>query len=188
MADKLSRKQSLFVEYYIQTKNATHAAKLAGYKGSYATLRSVGSENLSKPNIKAAISERFKNVAMDTDEVLARLASIARGFDPTKYMRVEPFYRVDKKGETYLAGYALSYDLEKISNDGFSNLIKRVYPGKYGPIVEWHDSKSALVEIAKSLGVLIDTHKHEHDIRPSVPKMIEALQDADKQLEKKRKN
>jgi phage terminase small subunit len=187
MANKLSKKQELFVEYYIQTKNATQAARLAGYGGSYKTLRSIGSQNLTKINIKEAISERFKDVAMETDEVLARLTSLARGFDPTKYMKIEPFYRADKKGDKYLAGYSLEYDLEKISNDGFANLIKRIYPGKYGPIVEWHDSKAALVEIAKAQGLFPQKFEFEGELRgPNVPKMVEALQEVDKELKRKR--
>jgi len=61
MADggNLRPKQEAFVAAYIGPAkgNATEAARLAGYEGSYAVLRSIGSENLTKPNIAAAIED-----------------------------------------------------------------------------------------------------------------------------------
>ena len=55
----LSHKQQRFVELYVgeANGNATEAARLAGYRGSDNTLRSVGSENLTKPAIREAIRE-----------------------------------------------------------------------------------------------------------------------------------
>lgn len=79
MAHGLTPKQFLFCEYYIQTLNGTLAAKLAGYKGKNDSVFAVTAhDNLRKPKIKAFLSERYKEVAMDTDEVLMRLAKIAR--------------------------------------------------------------------------------------------------------------
>lgn len=59
---KLTEKQRRFVEAYMgdAAANATEAARLAGYKGDDNTLRSIGSENLTKPNIQAAIEERIE--------------------------------------------------------------------------------------------------------------------------------
>lgn len=78
---KLTLKQRAFVEHYIITNNATEAAKRAGY--SVRTAKSMGSENLSKPAIQAALSSRLeeahaKNVAT-ADEVLQTLTKIMRG-------------------------------------------------------------------------------------------------------------
>ncbi len=63
MARQLTEKQRRFVEAYMgEAKgNATEAARLAGYKGDYDTLRSVGSENLTKPAIRDAIDARVDN-------------------------------------------------------------------------------------------------------------------------------
>lgn len=58
---ELSRKQQAFVDCY--TGNATEAARLAGYKGSDAVLRSIGSENLTKPNILKAINNRAEKLS-----------------------------------------------------------------------------------------------------------------------------
>ena len=54
----LTIKQQRFVNCY--DGNATQAAKDAGYKGSNNTLRKVGFENLTKPNVKQAIRDREK--------------------------------------------------------------------------------------------------------------------------------
>ena len=51
----LTAKQQRFVEEYLVDLNATQAAIRAGY--SPETARSIGSENLSKPDIADAIAE-----------------------------------------------------------------------------------------------------------------------------------
>ena len=77
----MTEKQSRFVEHYLQTANASEAARQAGY--SEKTARFIGSENLTKPNIATAIDERLKQMASeriaDTEEVLSHLTSVLRG-------------------------------------------------------------------------------------------------------------
>ena len=51
----LSLKQQKFCEYYVQSGNATEAAKKAGY--SEKTAYSIGTENLKKPEIENYIKE-----------------------------------------------------------------------------------------------------------------------------------
>lgn len=53
---KLTEKQKRFCDYYIASGNATESATKAGY--SKKTAYKTGSENLSKPQIKAYIAER----------------------------------------------------------------------------------------------------------------------------------
>lgn len=72
----LTDKQSVFVDEYLKTFNATQAAILAGY--SPKTAYSVGWENLRKPEVSSVISQRMTESAMGADEVLARLADHAR--------------------------------------------------------------------------------------------------------------
>jgi len=83
----LTAKQRLFVAHYLDTLNAKEAAKRAGYKGNDATLRSVGSENLTKPNILEPIEEGLKKLAMPQDEILARATGVARGELPARQLR-----------------------------------------------------------------------------------------------------
>jgi phage terminase small subunit len=82
---KLTGKQAAFVEAYIQCNgNATAAAKAAGYKGNNATLRQVGSENLTKPDILRAIKKRWEDREVTTDRVIGQLDAIATGSEDEK--------------------------------------------------------------------------------------------------------
>jgi phage terminase small subunit len=78
---KLTEKQRRFVDYYVETGNASEAARRAGYaeKAAYRT----GSENLRKPQVKAAIDARLKELEdkriAKADEILQFLTSTLRG-------------------------------------------------------------------------------------------------------------
>ena len=74
----LSDKQRAFVEHYLESWNATKAARRAGYRGNSNTLAVVGWENLRKPKISAEIERRISEKAMRADEVLLRLGQQAR--------------------------------------------------------------------------------------------------------------
>ena len=77
----LTPKQKAFADYYIECGNSTEAARKAGY--SEKTSRSIGAENLTKPDISAYITERMhaQNEARvaSADEVLAFFSSVMRG-------------------------------------------------------------------------------------------------------------
>lgn len=79
--EKLTEKQKRFVDFYIQTGNASEAARLAGYKGK--NLNRIGTENLKKPEIKNAIDARLKefesNRKADAKEILEYMTSVMRG-------------------------------------------------------------------------------------------------------------
>ncbi len=78
---KLTIKQKRFADEYIISANATAAAIKAGY--SKKTARSIGQENLTKPDIKAYIDERLEKLdsekIADQKEVLQYLSSVMRG-------------------------------------------------------------------------------------------------------------
>lgn len=78
---KMTLKQQAFCDYYIETGNATEAAKKAGYKGR--NLNRVASENLTKLDIRNYIDERMaekegQRIASQ-DEVLQFFTSVMRG-------------------------------------------------------------------------------------------------------------
>ena len=77
----LTPKQKAFADYYIECGNSTEAARKAGY--SEKTSRSIGAENLTKPDISAYIAARMQaqNEARvaSADEVLAFFSSVLRG-------------------------------------------------------------------------------------------------------------
>ncbi|VGV56000.1 terminase small subunit [Streptococcus pyogenes] len=78
---KLTLKQKRFADEYIISANATAAAIKAGY--SKKTARSIGQENLTKPDIKTYIDERLEKLESEKiatqEEVLQYLTSIMRG-------------------------------------------------------------------------------------------------------------
>lgn len=77
----LTEKQKRFIEFYLQTSNASEAARRAGYSKKVAY--SIGEENLRKPAIKEAINARLQEMdkarIADTDEVLRHLTNVLRG-------------------------------------------------------------------------------------------------------------
>lgn len=78
---KLTVKQKRFVDFYVETGNATEAAKKAGY--SKRTAEAIGLENLGKPRIKKAIAARLKELeskrVATAKEVMEFLTSTMRG-------------------------------------------------------------------------------------------------------------
>ena len=77
---KLTKKQQIFCDKYIETLNASQAAIYAGY--SEKTARQTGYENLTKPYIQEYIQKRMKSkdkaLIMDQDEVLQRITMLGR--------------------------------------------------------------------------------------------------------------
>ena len=75
----MTAKQKRFVEEYLIDLNATQAAIRAGYSPNSA--RDIGSENLTKPHIRArveeALAERSKRTGINADRVVRELARIA---------------------------------------------------------------------------------------------------------------
>ena len=76
----LTDKQRLFCEEYLIDLNATQAAIRAGY--SEKTARKIGSENLTKPDIRAYIENRLAEkedaLIAKQDEVMKYLTSVMR--------------------------------------------------------------------------------------------------------------
>lgn len=78
----LTGKQAAFINAYLGPArfNATVAAKLAAYRAtSRHSFEAIGSENLTKPAIRAAIDEHFRLSRMSGEEVLVELTKLARG-------------------------------------------------------------------------------------------------------------
>lgn len=88
---KLTQKQKLFADEYIKSGNATQSAIKAGY--SPKTVRSIGQENLTKPDIKAYIDAKMAEIEShkiaDAKEVLQFYTRVLRKdeTEPEKVMR-----------------------------------------------------------------------------------------------------
>ncbi len=74
----MTAKQKKFIDEYLIDLNATQAAIRAGY--SPETARSIGSENLTKPDIRARIDKsmavRSKRTGINQDRIIMELARI----------------------------------------------------------------------------------------------------------------
>ena len=77
--NKLTEKQKRFIDYYVETGNASEAARRAGYRGD--NMNNIGSENLAK--LGKYINARLESVDNEriasANEVLEYLTSVLRG-------------------------------------------------------------------------------------------------------------
>lgn len=77
----MNERQKRFVDFYIQTGNASEAARKAGYSEHVANV--AGSKLLTKANIRAEIDRRLGELktkrTADTQEILEHLTSVVRG-------------------------------------------------------------------------------------------------------------
>ena len=133
----LTHKQSMFIEKYLQCWNATQAALEAGY--SQKTARSIGSENLTKPDIRKAIDDRLRGEAMSANEVLWRLGDQARG-------KLTDVIRTDVRGGML--------DMEALAGNG--HLVKSITWNKNGVRVELYDAQRALELLGRYHGLFKD--------------------------------
>lgn len=85
-------KERLFVNYYLGKAggNGTEAARLAKYKHP----RQIATQLLSKLHIREAIENKVSTIGMEADEVLERLARLAR-VDGTNFLT----FSTDKKSD-----------------------------------------------------------------------------------------
>lgn len=140
MLPKLTPKQARFVHEYLIDLNATQAAIRAGYKEKAA--RAVAAENLTKPNIQAAIKEAREaqeaRTQITADRVLQELAAIAFA-DASEYQTLEDDNLV------LLDSRQIPAEKRKA--------IQGYKRGKFGPEVILADKIKALELIGKHLGM-----------------------------------
>ena len=81
----LTEKQKRFIDYYIETANATESARRAGY--SKKTAKNIGAENLAKLNIfiQERLKEKEEQRIASQDEVLQYLTKVMRGEEKDQF-------------------------------------------------------------------------------------------------------
>lgn len=152
----LNPRQRAFVEAYLKSWNATHAAIHAGYSSK--TARQQASRLLSNVNITELIEQRLAQLKMSGNEALARLSDIARG-DISDFMTITEA--------------AAGIDFETALKNGKMHLLKKITFGKGKVTFEMYDKQAALNTIAKHHGLL--NERIEIDIT-LVSATIEALE------------
>jgi phage terminase small subunit len=147
----LRSKQLAFIDAYLSHWNATKAAIDAGY--SERSAYSIGSENLRKPEIQAAIAARLDALKMSADEVLTRLTQQARG-------SMAPFIRRDADGDLY--GFDLS-DTQPLHLLKKASVTRRRQKDDHDEIVtvetvtiELYDAQAALQLLGRHHKLFVD--------------------------------
>lgn len=167
---KLSPKQKLFVSEYLIDLNATQAALRAGYNAK--TARSMGCENLTKPNIQACLqaemSKRETRTEITQDRVLKEYARLAF-LDPRKFFNkngsLKSVVDLDDDTAACLAGMDV---ISRSTMEGDEpEQIKKI------KII---DKKGALDSVAKHLGMFDRKETGEAD------KMIDVFRELAEKL------
>lgn len=111
----MTPKQKKFCEYYIQSGNATDAARKAGY--SEKTANRIASENLSKPDIAQYLAERIgcqdKKRVADANEVLEFYSAVMRGEVKDQFGLDASLTDRLKAGDSLMKRYAAALSDEK---------------------------------------------------------------------------
>lgn len=136
--------QQAFVEHYLETWNASEAARRAGY--SKKTAGQQGHRLLKNVEVRRLIEARLAELSMGPNEVLARLTEMATS-------SMEDFINPDKLGVRVV-------DLKRAAERGKMHLVKKVAETQHGLAIELHDQQAALVQLGRFHGLFIDKQEH----------------------------
>lgn len=154
---ELTGMQEHFVIEYIKCRNATEAARRAGY----AHPNKQGPRLLVNVGISDEIARLTKENAMEADEVLSRLADMARG-------SIEDFVSF-----AYGPYPVFTLDLDKARRRNKLHLIKKLKYDKDGnPEIELHDAQSALAHLGKYLGLFKDSIEIENKWMQEIAELL----------------
>ena len=159
----LTPKQSRFVKEYLIDLNATQAAIRAGYSSHRAN--AIGYENLTKPDVAAAVQREMKARAERTeitqDMVLRELAKIGFADIRRAVTWGETELRVaDGEDGTAVPYHGLALKASDEIDDDTAAAISEVAQTKEGLRVKFHDKRAALVDVGRHLGMFKDKVEH----------------------------
>ena len=136
----LTGKRQAFIDEYLKCWNASEAARVAGY----AAPGQQGHRLLKDVEISEEIQRRVSERAMSADEVLIRLADMARG-DMSDFVSFVPGIKQP------LLDLAKAYDAGKFG------LVKKLkYTDQGGIEFELYDAQAALVQLGKVHKLFVD--------------------------------
>lgn len=144
MGAELTDKQARFVEEYLIDLNATQAAIRAGYSAD--TAKSIGSENLTKPDIQIAIekaqSERSKRTQITADMVLLELGRLG-------FSNMANYLSFNEHGVNMKASADMHDDALRAISE-----VSQTVTAEGGTVkFKLHSKDSALDKIARHLGM-----------------------------------
>lgn len=169
----MTDKQVMFAKEYIVDLNATQAAIRAGY--SERTAKSIGQENLTKPDLQSYIQElmeeRSKRTEITADMVLREYAKL--GFSNiTDYLKVvEQEVRTESGMQSYK-----TVDIFETDSIDRSKLdaVAEIKQTKEGISLKLHDKKGALDSMARHLGMFNDNVHVTGTL--TIEKLLEAIE------------
>lgn len=159
----LTPKQQRFVDEYLIDLNATQAAIRAGY--SVRTAKSVGAENLTKPDVRAAVSAaveaQSKRTGITADVILGELLRLARvdlseAYDDNG--KLKPIRDMPEDVRRAIAGVEVD-EIEEWT-EGTDGKKRREVVG-YTTKVKFWDKPRSLELLGKHLKLFTDVVKHE---------------------------
>ena len=135
----LSKKRKVFIEEYLQCWNASEAARRAEYRHP----GQAGHSLLKVLEIQEAIEARVTEKCMSANEVLIRLADMARS-------DIGELVDVREDG---------SWAIDWETAEGRTHLIKSVRDTKHGVAFELYDAQVALEKIGRAHGLFKERHE-----------------------------
>lgn len=158
----MTPKQERFVQEYLKDLNATQAAIRAGYSES--TAGKIGHENLTKPEIQAAVAkaqmQRAARTEVTQDRVIHELAKIA--FSDLRHVADWSGGRINTKDSGQIP-------------DKVAGAISEVRNTKEGIAVKMHDKIAALDRLGKHLGMFVEKVDHtssDGSMTPAAPDTV----------------
>ncbi len=135
----LTRRQELFIAYYIQTLNATQAARKAGYEDNQ-NIRQTGADNLTKPHIKNRINQILKENAPSGPRVTRECADVA-------LQSADDLIDFDDQGRPYI-------NLQKLADRDLMHTVESVHYSEKGRlIVKRHSKMDAIDKLLRLMGM-----------------------------------
>ncbi|RBO91043.1 terminase small subunit [Pseudochrobactrum asaccharolyticum] len=174
---KLTAKQERFVSEYLIDLNATQAAIRAGY--SERTAEQQGYQLLQKTSVAEAISKAQNKTAtkleITKERIIEELAKIAFA-DMRKAVKWGPTQNTKEMidGTVVVSSGVTLIDSNEIDDDTAA-AVSEVANTREGVKIKLHDKKSALVDLAKMLGFMVE--KHEHTGKDGKPIEVKTLAD-----------
>ena len=163
---KLTPKQARFVQEYLIDLNAAQAAIRAGYSAK--TARVIGHENLTKPDIAAAIekamAERAERTELTADWVIDELRKIA-GANMADYVQYTP------EGAPHLDFAALTRDQAAAVRE---MTVEDVVGGKRVSF-KLYDKLGALDKLGRHLGIFREKQQSEVEVAVDVVELRETV-------------
>ncbi len=120
--EKLTEKQKRFIDYYIETGNATKASEMAGYKGK--NLNTIGAQNLAKLSIfiNNKLAQKSKDRIASQNEVLEFLTRVMRNQEKDAFGLDASLQDRIKCAELLGKRYALFTDKKELTGKDGENI------------------------------------------------------------------